>query len=162
MQRIFFATILFLLLIVGALFSPLVYAQNSDDNSIEGEYVKNEVIVKYKDNLTPDELELQVSERQNMKRSFVGRIQLFFGDLKLKFSKQDNPEIQLSRLQKTDIELGVIEKERLLQGSAQAGPNVYIIRTDGSKTVQQMIKAYSSLPEVEYAEVHNILQFYQQ
>jgi len=124
------------------------------------DFVLDEIVVKYKDNLAPQELALQVASRQTLKKSFLGRIQLFWGDLKLTFARQEKPEIRLSRLQSVDQEVGALDKQKLLETSEAAGKNVYVIKTDGSKSVEQMVNLYEALPEVEYAEPSKILQLY--
>ncbi len=112
----------------------------------------NQVIVKYKKDLTPQALQLKVDERKTTKSKMFGSVRLLFENLKYKMSSKPLPEEQLTRIQKADIDVGAKNKTRLLDAGNENQRNIFVIELSGGKTIEDAIRVYEALPEVEYAE----------
>lgn len=112
----------------------------------------NQIIVKYKKDLSPQALQLKVNERKTQQSRYFGSIRLFFDNLKYRLNKQALPEEHLTRIQQADTQVGVQNKTRIFDAADENQRNLFIIQTDGSKSIENMIKIYEALPEVEYAE----------
>ncbi len=124
---------------------------------VKGTYVEGEMIVKYKADLTPQQLTLAIAERKEKKESFLGGVRLFFDNLKYSLKNKETPETHFSRIQSVDENIGVIEKARISINEADnPDRNIFLVKTDKSKSVDEMIKTYEKLSEVEYAEPNYI------
>lgn len=143
-------------------FLPLsVLGQSNSLNSGELNYVPNQIIVAFKPQQSFDVLQLMVNERLNTRKTFFGKIKLFFADLGLKINKKDSPEEKLARLNLTNDRIGVIKKE-ILTTTSGGRKDSYVLTTNGTVSVEKMVQIYSKLPEVEYAEpnyIYSTLQY---
>lgn len=141
--------------ISAAHMSP-IHAQVRADEKTLPDYVPNQIIVKYKEDLAPHLLLFKAEERKTKQKTFFGKIGLFFENLNLKLKGQESPEEHLATIQQVDEKIGAVAKDHLFKGTAEEKRNAYLIHLDGSMTVEQAIKMYKTLPEVEYAETNNI------
>lgn len=117
-------------------------------------FAPNQLIVKYKEGQSPEELKFKVSQRENRKQTFLfGPIMLFFEDLRLRLKGEENPEKKLERINSAASEIGVTSAEKLFQDSQDVAlKNFYLLTTDGRMEVLPAVELYKKLPEVESAE----------
>jgi hypothetical protein len=121
-------------------------------NSFATQPTPNQVIVKYKKDLSPQALQLKVDERKVARSSTFGSVRLFFENLKYKMAKQALPEDKLARIQAADEKVGAKNKTRIFDANDENQRNLFVIELDPSKSIEDAIKTYEALPEVEYAE----------
>ncbi|KXK11189.1 MAG: hypothetical protein UZ22_OP11002000393 [Microgenomates bacterium OLB23] len=112
----------------------------------------NQIVVKYKKDLSPQTLQLQADQRKTTKAKLFGNIRLLLDNLKYKANKQELPEEHLLRIQQADTTAGAKNKTRIFDADDQNQRNLFVIELDGKKTIEQAIAIYEKLPEVEYAE----------
>lgn len=121
-------------------------------NNFATQPTPNQVIVKYKKDLTPQALQLKVDERKAEKSKIFGSVRLLFDNLKYKMNNKALPEAQLTRIQKADAEVGAKNKTRLLDAGDENQRNIFVVELSEGKTIEEAVKVYEALPEVEYAE----------
>ncbi len=121
-------------------------------NNFATQPTPNQVIVKYKKDLTPQALQLKVDERKAEKSKIFGSVRLLFDNLKYKMNNKALPEAQLTRIQKADADVGAKNKTRLLDAGDENQRNIFVVELSEGKTIEEAVKVYEALPEVEYAE----------
>lgn len=123
-------------------------------------FAPNQLIVKYKEGHSPEELKIKISQRTSRRQTFLlGPIRLFFEDLRLRLSGQETPEKKLTRLESAAQEVGVISTEKLFKdGQGQTLANFYLLKTDGRMEVPKAVELYKKLPEVESAEPNYMMK----
>ncbi len=139
-------------LLYSASFSIAAVPPANPVENFASQPVPNQIIVKYKKDLSPQTLQLKADERKVQQSGFFGSIRIFFDNLKYKAKKQEVPEKHLTRIQEADKEVGAENKERLFDAGDENQRNTFLIKTDGKKTIEEVIRVYEALPEVEYAE----------
>lgn len=121
-------------------------------NNFATQPTPNQVIVKYKKDLSPQALQLKVDDRKIQRSGAFGSIRLFFDNLKYRLNKQALPEDQLLRIQQADEKAGAKNKSRIFEGNDENQRNLFVVEIDQGKTIEDAIRIYEALPEVEYAE----------
>lgn len=116
------------------------------------EPVENQIIVKYKKDLSPQMLQIKVEERKVQKSRFLGSIRLFIDNLKYRLNKQTLPEESYANIQRADEQAGVENKSRIFDADDQGQRNLFLVTTNGNKSLEETVKIFEALPEVEYAE----------
>lgn len=149
----------FLLLFIALTFCALsivpvqaAVPKTDTTNNFATQPTPNQVIVKYKKDLTPQALQLKVDERKAEKSKMFGSIRLLFDNLKYKMSSKALPEEQLTRIQKADTDVGAKNKTRLLDAGDENQRNIFVVELSEGKTIEDAIRVYEAIPEVEYAE----------
>ncbi len=145
---------MFLLSLLLTAFTPVSAAVPKTDTTenFATQPTPNQVIVKYKKDLSPQALQLKVDERKIQRSGTFGSIRLFFDNLKYKLNKQALPEDQLLRIQQADEKAGAKNKSRIFEGNDENQRNLFVVEIEPSKTIEDAIRIYEALPEVEYAE----------
>lgn len=150
---------LFLLVWLLALAQPVSAIVDGAPAPREPSFVPNEMIIKYKDGQSPDELKILVTKRAIERRTVLGFIKLFFVDLKQSTSKQKTPETKLKRLGETDKKAGVVSRERVFKETDDPTlKNTYLLKLKQGSDVLKVVKLYETLPEIEYAEPNYVVQ----
>lgn len=164
--RLLISAIFFILGIL--LFWPknlLVYAQEIGSDQNKPRYVSNQIIVRYEKDAIPAKIEEQSLARQERAQSFGGQIQNFVENQKLKLTGEETPEKKLELLEETKEDLGVVKAENVLsENPTTSGQSVLgaqdvpessefvLYKTDGRKSVEEMMKIFESLPGVAHVE----------
>ncbi len=118
--------------------------------------VLNQIVVTYKVNQNPLELQTLVSKRIAKKSSLFGSLQLAFENIAYRIKNEKTPEEKLQQIFDIERQIGVIKKDYNDSG------NIYIITINGTVSVTDAVKLYSKLPEVKFAEpnyIYKTLQF---
>ncbi|MBM3284066.1 hypothetical protein FJY90_07565 [Candidatus Gottesmanbacteria bacterium] len=149
MRKIFFILISFFLI-----FNLLAINTANSQTPPPANYVPNQLIVKYKPNQSPQELQTQVSQRSNLgKTPLLGPLMLFFTNIRFNLTGQDSPEKKLTQLEAAAKEVGVVESQKLFLDSQDATlKNYYLLKTNGQMEVLKAIEVYRKLSIVESAE----------
>jgi len=135
--------------------APLGFAavpKSNTTNSFTTQAAPNQILVKYKSDLSPQSLQLKVEERKTIKSSTFGSIRLLFDNLKYKMGNKTLPEEQLTRIQQADAQVGAKNKTRVFDAKDENQRNLFVIEISTDKTPEEAIRVYEKLPEVEYAE----------
>lgn len=117
----------------------------------KNDFVKNEILVKYKTAQSPVELKKIIEERSNKRKTVVGFFSLFWADFKNKLKKQDTPETKLFRIQNAAKKAEVLEEKEL----SSSGLYRFILKKNNAEDAARI---FTSLPEVEYAELNYIIR----
>lgn len=126
-------------------------------------YAPNEIIVKYKEGQSEEELTKSVAWRQKTDKTFIEKIRKMKEDLRLKITKEKSPEERLQNIHRIKREAGVISSRRLFQKenklTEEIGlPKIAVIKTNGKVPLQEVITKYENLDGVEYAEKNPVLK----
>ena len=125
-------------------------------------YSDNKILIKYKDaSYVPTYLQAQAAERQNLKVSGIaGQLSYYYQTMTLKAQGRKTPEQLLQMNAQTEKQLGVISNKDLFtplphldQGvmAQQELSRFRVIETDRSESIEKVLEAYKSKPEVEWA-----------
>ena len=111
------------------------------------EVVRDQLVVKYKDGQSPDDLKRVAQRREeNRKRPVVGPILNTLENFALRVRGQKPPESKLSELEAINSRVGVLEEENLLPA---VDDDIKVYRISGSSEEARNI--YSSSASVEYS-----------
>lgn len=117
-------------------------------------FVAGQLIVKYKDGKSPDDLQSLIDQRVKERSTPVGFTVLLWKDLMLKLQKQQTPDEKLEKIIQQDLQNGVISKELLYKDSPNL-KNAYLIKfKDGD--MAKKIRIYKNMEDIEYAEPNYI------
>lgn len=155
MRSIVAITAILIITVGCALSAPQLYAALPKTNPTENftsQPLPDQLLVKYKKDLSPQFLQLKVDERLESKSGTLGFVRIFFDNLKYKMRNQQLPEEHLGSIQKADDLAGAQEKVRVPDAGDENQRNLFLIHTDGSKSLEEVIAIYENTPEVEYAE----------
>ncbi|MBI4130306.1 hypothetical protein HY468_03255 [Candidatus Roizmanbacteria bacterium] len=120
-------------------------------------YAPNQLVVQYKEGVSPDELYERVSVRWKERKKFlIGTMKLFWSDLQTRVTGSTTPESQLLQLIEFDHRIGVKAKERLFPSDETAEPPFFLLYLDGTMTIPQAITLYQNLPLVTFVEPNNL------
>lgn len=126
---------------------PPAHAQSADDS-----YVPGQVIVKYRNGQSHDELMQEVEKRKDESDDgLLSTVQFFIGNLKMRLNGQETPELKFYRLVEADLEAGVSYKKELFEDDSSL-ENFYQIKLNNASDVEKAVRIFRSLPEVEFAE----------
>ena len=143
------------LIIVGFCAAAATYAavpSITPTENFTSQPLPNQILVKYKKDLSPQALQLKVAERTSTQTRFLGSIRLFFDNLKYRFNRQELPETHIVRLQQADSQAGAESKTRIFDAQDENQRNLFLIKINDSKSIEEAVRIYEALPEVEYAE----------
>lgn len=126
--------------------------RNATTDSFAEQPAPNQIVVKYKKDLSPQTLQLQATERKAAKAKMFGSVRLLLSNLKYRINKQELPEEHLLRIQQADDAAGAKNKTRIFDADDENQRNLFVIELDDSKSIEQAIAIYEKIPEVEYAE----------
>src|SRR5690606_22611411 len=106
-------------------------------------YAPNEIIVKYKEGQSEEELTKSVAWRQKTDKTFIEKIRKMKEDLRLKITKEKSPEERLQNIHRIKREAGVISSRRLFQKenklTEEIGlPKIAVIKTNGKVPLQEV------------------------
>lgn len=135
-----------------------VINENESADSGTAPYVQNEIIVKYKADYAPQVLRARIQDRDKKRTSIFGSLGLFIDNLKYQFTSEEKPESRLARIEEADEDIGATNKSRVFDADDVEQRSVYVIELDGTMEVEEAIKRYDQLPEVEYVEPNYIFQ----
>ncbi|MBI2430620.1 MAG: hypothetical protein HYV39_01245 [Candidatus Levybacteria bacterium] len=127
----------------------------------EPRFVPDEVIVKYKNGQSPDDIKALIQQKHARKKTIIGFLKVFFEDLTKRIKKQETIEDKLKRLEDADKKMGVISRKQLFANPPPQLANIYLIKLKEKNKVLETIELYKALPEVEYAEPNHILRIMQ-
>lgn len=145
------ATLLFGLLLLFA--AQTAFAIVDGPTPRQPSFVPNEVIVKYKNGQSPEELRALVGKRASERQALFGFFRLLFEDFRMQLQKQETPEGKLKRLEEADKKVGVVSKERVFRDvSDPTLTNTYLLKLKQGSDVLKVVELYKGVPEVEYAE----------
>jgi len=120
-------------------------------------HVDQEIIVRYKSGLSPNELMEKVLERRKKGEVFVvGPIQVWMENMKLAWLKKEIPEVHLSTIESIENSIDVSDTEVLFQ--EEGVPNIYLIKYASHENIERVVKMFQLLPEVEFAEPNYIYE----
>ena len=145
--------ILFLLLTV------LFFVTNSTPVQAQSlwPHVEQEVIVRYKSGLSPEELLEKVNARKKKGEPFIiGPIRIWMENMKLALSKNEIPEVHLSTIELIEDSIAASQQEVLLQDEGIS--NIYLVKYSSSENIERVVKMFQSIPEVEFAEPNYIYE----
>lgn len=120
------------------------------------QFVKGEIIVKFKDKQAPEDIEKQVNLRKDRAKSIVGRLQNASENILLQVRGQKIPEEKMQELIQINQQAGTKEIIEEFKNTSQQEDypfgldDIKLIKTDKTKSVEELKKLYESLPEVEY------------
>lgn len=134
-------------------FVPPAHAQDRNTS-----YVPGQLIIKYKDGQSHDDLIKAVEKRRKeFHDGLLAAVKLFAADLKLKLDGKETPELKFYRLAEADLEAGVSYKKELFEEDSSL-ENFYQIKLNSTSDVEKAVRIFRSLPEVEFVEP-NFLTF---
>lgn len=113
--------------------------------------IRNQIIVKFKKGLSPDELKAVITKKQKEKQTIVGFFKVFFADLQLQIQNKEIPEVRLQNITTVQKKAGVSKQEKLYKGTAEEEITYVITLKDGSEA-KTAITLYKTLTEVVHAE----------
>ena len=132
------------------------------DFSPESNIIPDQVIVKFKPNQTPFDIERAVKERKLQSQSLFGKVITITTDITLRIKGQEAPEVVYHRIEEVSLDAGVVE-QRVLFTSNVLGPETppelqgfFLYKTDGKKNIDETIKEFALLPGVESVEPNRI------
>src|SRR3989338_1676337 len=123
----------------------LVQAQETSN-----QYIDDSVIVKYKE--SPVLLETKAKERSNREASLFGKLQNVGDNIALSISGNTAPEQQLQQIDNISAQVGA-EK---VDATDEIGHDVFVLDTDGKKSVNDVVNFLNNQSQVEYAEPNYI------
>ena len=150
----------------AAIFSSPVFSASrsaSQFNFNSSTSVPNQIIVKYKNGDSPDELQNLIHQRQlNNQQSIINHTATIISDLANKLSGNETPEERLNDLNLIDSKAGVTANTRIFSNNNQKANkfglnNIHRIRTNGKLGIDELLSIYKALPEVEYAQKDNFV-----
>lgn len=147
--------ILIILFLLAGLSVNIIYAGQSTESA----YIKNQIIVKYSQNISLADLAEKVSDRQEKKDSFLGKISLFFENISYKLKGKTYPEEKLSQIQQLDSQIGVVDRTSM--STKNIDENVYLLNLNGSISVEKAVSKLEKSSWVEYARPNYIMELYQ-
>jgi hypothetical protein len=120
-------------------------------------HVEQEIIVRYKSGLSPEELSAKIAERKKKGEAFIiGPIRVWMENMKLAFSKKEIPEVHLSIIESVEDSIAVSDIEVLFQ--EEGVPNIYLVKYSSTENIERVVKMFQSIPEVEFAEPNYIYE----
>src|SRR3989344_5523410 len=145
-----------LILFTGILILPhSVYGQ-------EAEFVPGQIIVKYKEGQTPEDLQKEVERRKtNRKKIIIGQIQNVLEDIALAIKGEKTPEAKVQAEERTKKESKIRSGKKIfpkVKDSAQNLENIQLLEADKDVNVEDLKKSYKALPQVEYAVPNYIVR----
>jgi len=121
-------------------------------------YVENQVVVKFKPDMSPQELQIAVNKRNQLRSSAWGSVQLMLSDLKYAGKEDEKPEARFMHIQNADVQSGAVKKKSLFNSASPTTKNTFLYTLNGKKSVDESVKIYSGLTEVEKAAPNYILR----
>lgn len=119
-------------------------------------YVPQELIVGFKQGVTPQELTAARDDRWQRGSTFiVGPVRLLLEDIGFRVSGEDSPERKFMRMQSANQSIGVVSI-RPFYASDDSFNRVYVLQLDGSVDVPVAADYYRRLPEIEFVEPNYI------
>lgn len=146
---------IFTLILGLILFAPMVKAE-------EPEVASDEIIVKYKDNQSPEDIQEFVSTRSEKQRTFIGSVQNTIENVSLRARGEKLPEEKLNEINAAQRRADVVNSQDMFTSPAiQASTNsdlkdIEVVRTNGTKSINEVERIFEALPEVEYAQPNYI------
>lgn len=146
------------------LLALILYFSFSTEQSFaqEPEAVPGELIVKYKDGHTPDELKEKAQKRKARARSIVGALQNNAENILLRTKGEDPPEKDLQEIENVEKRVRVIESKELFDETPGKNDDeledIEVVKASASIPVTELEKQYESLDSVEYAEPNYVLE----
>lgn len=115
-------------------------------------YVPQELIVAFKQGVTPQELTMARDDRWQRGNTFiVGPVRLLLEDIGFRVAGEDSPERKFVRMQSANQSIGVVSI-RPFYASDDSFSRVYILQLNGSVDVPVAADYYRRLPEIEFVE----------
>ncbi len=144
-----FLCAILLLFVASFLIVPATYAQ-------EARFAPGEIIVKYKESQSPEDIQQEVNRRQESQTRFFG-VGKTFEDLSLRARGEKLPEEKLEAIKAVEKKAKVVSKKDVFEAEKDTDDleNIEVIKTKNT-SVKELEKLYESLPEVEYAEPNYI------
>ena len=119
--------------------------------------VEQEVIVRYKSGLSPEELVEKVNARKKKGEPFIiGPIRIWIENMKLALSKNEIPEVHLSTIESIEDSISASQQEILLKDEGVS--NIYLVKYSSAENIERVVKMFQSIPEVEFAEPNYIYE----
>jgi len=148
----FVVTLTFFLVVnVGSIHAQFE-GQNSNN---ETAYVQNEVVVKYKENYSPSQIENELLQEEVRSDSLIGTVQNIASDISRTVQREDSPQEKLDAIETIKQEIGVIE-EKVVASIDE----VVVYETNGEKSVQEVVAQLEEKQEIEFVEPNYIYSIF--
>lgn len=145
MVLLFHAIILVFALILA---KPAIAVVDGLESTSQSYYLPDSFIVRYYVGQSYDALQEAVARQRKKPVSFIGWFEKILGALVLKTAEGETSEEKLQRLADIAVESGVtnLDDPEILYGQ------VYVYKTNGTKSIDEVVSLYQKQDEVEYAE----------
>lgn len=139
-----------------------VSAQAITEAPIQAQYAPNEIIVQFASSYAPHTLQQQIDHEKSLQKTFSGQIQLFFHDQLRTLTKELSPNDHLQNIKTVSIKVGVLDMSPMFDVKGESQENTYLVKLDGSTSIEKAIDLYEGLAEVIYAQPNYLYELYSQ
>lgn len=115
----------------------------------------NEVVVIFKSNQSPEELEREIGRRNETKQTFLGSLKIMLENIKLSVSRQETPETQFKQIQNVDNKASVT-KRTVINQDKSSGKTTYLLTLRENNDILKIVDMYKNLQQVEDAQPNYI------
>ena len=125
---------------------------------IAQDYKPNEIIVKYKQNESPENLTQTIDLRSKRAANIIGFIQNTAENVSTTLTGNQTPETKLEKLKSVENSIKLKSRQQLkIQTESKSLSNIYLLKTE-TQDVNSLINIYKSLPNVVSVEPNIILK----
>lgn len=151
MKKIITLSTIIIAIIAFALSSSPSRAQTdiSQFSFDEGTYVKGQIIVGFKDGMSPQDLEAKVANRVARAESIGGKLQNIRENIQYALSGTEKPEDSLTAIQNINNTVGFSSSNYI---QSFEGTEAYVYSVSKTIPPQEILRQYADLSSVEYVE----------
>lgn len=120
-------------------------------------YIPNEIIVKYKQEASPQDLQKEIQQREEKRKTFTGFFTLLINDLQMRFSKQKTPEEKLNEITTFEKSIGIVSKKKL--NPQNTNERIYTVQLE-KNNAEEVVEQYKKQPFIEYAQLNYIVELF--
>jgi subtilisin family serine protease len=118
----------------------------------------NQLIVKFKDGQSPEELDAEVSRRNQLAKTQDGSEKVTAENTTLASKGEKTPEEKQEALSLADKKAHIKERSLLFgKDTSSSRKNITLIKTEAGLSAEELKATYAALPQVEYAEPNYIV-----